>query len=175
MKKIDKISVDFEVVKTKIITKVKLPNIKYPIDLVVDCGATMTTMTPQLFKRLNLQEKNTAPINIKGINSTERSFSTLIPSFTIGNIDLGEIRVAIGTMLPEFQNKVLLGMNILGWFNFTVNMNGKLLTLIPRYVGNLQVLGNLFKYKDPSAELGATQIISAENALGDIIPIEWDE
>ena len=157
MKKINKIITDIEIVGTKIITKVKLSNIKIPIDLILDCGATMTTISSDLFKRLKLEVKDKSPVKILGINSTEQSFSTLIPSFTIGGADLGEVRIALGTMLPEFQDKIILGMNILGWFNFDVSISNKLLKLKPRFGGNFQIIGNGFKEKTPTIGLALSE------------------
>ena len=91
MNKINRIVTDIEIVNTKIITLVNLANLPDPLDLIIDCGATMTTITPQLFKRLKLNIKEKANVNILGINSTEQSFSILIPSFTIGGVNLGEV------------------------------------------------------------------------------------
>ena len=158
MNKINRIVTDIEIVNTKIITKVKLANLPDPLDLIVDCGATMTTITPQLFKRLKLDIKEKANVNILGINSTEQSFSTLIPSFTIGGINLGEVRIAIGTMLPEFQDKIILGMNILGWFNFDISISNKLLELRPRFGGNSHIINNGFKEKTPKIALALSEL-----------------
>ena len=153
MKTIDKIEAEFKIKKTKIITKVKLPNIVDPVDLILDTGASMTTISPKLFKRLNTEPKDKSPIKIIGINSIENSYSTLIPEFTIGRINLGEVRIAVGTMRDEFQNKVILGMNILGWFNINISMNSKIITLSPRFAGNPKHLRNFFKYKNPDVNL----------------------
>ena len=158
MKTIDRIEVDFKIRKTKIITKVKLPNIADPIDLILDTGATMTTISPELFNRLNTELKDKSPIKIIGINSIENSYSTLIPAFTVGGTNLGEVRIAVGTMRDEFQNKVILGMNILGWSNVNISMNRKIITLTPRFAGNPQHLHNFFRYKNPDVNLITNEV-----------------
>ena len=158
MKRIDKIQTDFEIVNTKIITSVRLADLPDPVDLVVDCGATMTTLSPQLFNDLGLSLKDKSPIKILGINSEEKSFSTLIPAFTIGGKNLGEVRIALGTMREEFQDKVILGMNIPGWFNFDVSISNKVLELRPRFGGNFEIIGNGFKEKTPTIGLILSEI-----------------
>ena len=137
--------------KTKIATKVLLPNeIKSP--LIIDSGASFTLMSHNLFAKLNLKPKDKANTRIIGLNSEEESYSTLIPSFVIGNIDLGEVRVAVGTMRPEFQDAVILGMNILGCFNYNLSISNKEIELRPRFRGNLTVWNRCLKTKDLDIE-----------------------
>ena len=150
------IKIPFTLRKTKIISKVNLLNNEHKnkdFDLIIDCGCSMTTISPQLYKRLGSPIKDKAHINVIGINSCERSFSVLLPSFRIGGEDLGEVRVAVGHMRPEFQNSVLLGMNILGWFDFGWTMFTKTAILRPRQFKNPNFINNCFKLKNPSSKL----------------------
>ena len=147
------INAKFKMRDAKIVSEVELLKNEAPLDLIVDCGAAMTTISPQLFKELNLKAKDKAQIKIIGINSEEISYSTLIPSFVIGGVDLGEVRVAIGTMRPEFQNSILLGMNILGWFDFGFSMSNKQISLIPRKFKDKTIWNRCFAYKNPKTEL----------------------
>ena len=156
------INADFEIVETKIISKVKFLNRKVPIDLIIDCGASMTTISPQLFKDLRLEVKDKTQIRIIGINSEEISYSTLVPSFIIGGVDLGEVRVAIGTMRPEFQDSILLGMNIIGWFDFGLSISNRLISLIPRRFKDTTIWERCFAYKNPKTKLLINEIEQEE-------------
>ena len=66
-------------------------------------------------------------------------------------------------MLPEFQNKIILGMNILGWFNFDISINNKLLELRPRFGGNLHIISNGFKEKTPKIALALSELELEKN------------
>ena len=153
MKMTKVIHASFEIIETKIISSVKISRNGNPIDLIIDCGAAMTTISPQLFKRLKLNVKDKTPIRIIGINSEEISYSTLIPSFVIGGFDLGEVRVAVGTMRSEFQNSILLGMNIMGWFDFGWSISNKRISLIPRRFKDTTIWDRCFTYKNPKTKL----------------------
>lgn len=153
MKLPERIYLNIEIMgKHKIITNVLLPNMRKESELIVDTGASFTLISHELFKKLKLPVKDRAITKVIGLNSVEDSYSTLIPSFKIGNIDLGEVRVAVAELHKNFQESVILGMNILGCFNFNLSISNKEIELRPRYRGNTVVWGRCLKVKDTNIE-----------------------
>jgi len=155
------IELNFTLEDTKMLSKVSItkPNkIDEELTLIIDCGCSMTTMTPQLFQRLGFPKKDESPITIYGINSEEKGFSTLIPSFKLGAVELGEIRVAVANMRPEYQNSILLGMNILGWFDFGWQMRTKRIYMYPRNFADANYIQEGFRLKNPKTKLLAAEV-----------------
>jgi hypothetical protein len=91
--------------------------------IIVDTGCKMTTMSYGLFGLLGIKSKEEHPVIIKGLNGpVEKSSSLIIPYFELGGINIGPVRVALSkTMRPEFKDTVLLGMNIMMWFEMKFN------------------------------------------------------
>ncbi|MCL1999189.1 MAG: retroviral-like aspartic protease family protein [Turicibacter sp.] len=150
---------------TKIISEVFILNKEgeyQACELIIDCGCVMTTISPQLFEELGFEITDEAKIAIIGINSREIGVSTIIPSFKLGTEELGGVRVAVGTMRPEFQNSILLGMNVLGWFDFGWSMSNKMAVLVPRKFKDAGIFQRCFRFKNPKNRLLAVEVENDE-------------
>ena len=124
----------------KIITTVKLKpygkNVTLPYDAVFDPGAAMTTISAPLFESLGYPLNDPARIKLIGLNSENKGVSTVIDYFEIGGVDLGRVRVAVGQLHSNFENRIILGMNVLIWYNFAVTHSTKTITLLERKFKN---------------------------------------
>lgn len=126
--------------ETKLITTVmlKMHGKKNPLpyDIVFDPGSTMTTLSASLFKWLGYPKQDPANIKLIGLNGETRGFSTVIDYFEIGGVDLGKVRVAVGQLHPNFENSIILGMNVLMWYDFAVTHSTKTIALLERRFKN---------------------------------------
>ena len=123
----------------------------------------MTTMSEELFEALGYSLKDTAKVKIIGINSESQGVSTLIDYFEIGGTNLGTIRVVIGKVRPIFQNTIILGMNVLSWYNFAVNYSVKRVFLVERRFTKLD-MSKRFTMKD----ITEVDLVSADERIEDI-------
>ena len=146
-----KIELKFRIERSKIITEVKLKkelnSIILPYKAIFDPGSTMTTMSESLFNTLGFNRENTDTIKIIGVNSESGGFSTVIDYFEIGGINLGMVRVAVGSLAPQFQNNIIIGMNLLLWYDFALSHFTKKITLVERQLKNFD-MSSRFVRKD---------------------------
>jgi hypothetical protein len=128
---------------------------------IFDTGCDFTTISYDLLSELKYDENSKALITINGINSSEKSFSYIIPEFVIGNINLGRVRVAVGSMRKEYNSSVLLGMNVLMWFSYGISLPDRLILLQQhgRSMGGVDMQEGLIK-NNPK-----TLILSSDVAL----------
>ena len=104
-------------------------------DLLIDTGASMTTITQKRFQRLfsdsdfsYIEQRlfNTANGIIKG--SVYR-----VPFVRLGRFTLRDVNIAVLDFDLSEELDGLLGMNILGQFQFQINQGDATLTLSERY------------------------------------------
>jgi len=133
-----KFDIDFELESGKITTSVKLipkdSKIPLPYDAILDTGCNKTTISRSLFETLGYSIKDKREVTIIGINGESKGFSTVIDNFILGDTDLGSVRVTVADVQKEFTNKIILGMNILMWFNLLISYSNKRLTFATRVV-----------------------------------------
>ena len=103
-----------------------------PYYAVFDPGSTMTTISASLFESLGYPKQDAANIKLIGLNGESQGFSTVIDYFEIGGVNLGNVRVAVGKLHPNFENSIILGMNVLMWFDFAVTHSTKTIALLER-------------------------------------------
>ena len=118
------IELDFVLKDAKYVSKVMLkpPNEEKnkPVDLIFDTGASMTIISETLFAGLNFKRQDERKVTLIGVNGESEAVSVIIPNFEIGGVDLGRVRVVVGNVYKTFRNRVILGMNVLVWFNYSV-------------------------------------------------------
>ena len=135
------IILDIQMQKLKIVSSVKLKTEKSKVfvdyDMYVDTGSSDTVISEQLFNELGYKEQEKIPATIIGINGKSKGFSTIINDFIIGGVNLGKTRVTIAKLEAEFANVVILGMNVLAWFNMLVSYSKKEITLAERKIKNI--------------------------------------
>ena len=159
----------FTMKETKLITTVMLKmhgkKNTLPYHVVFDPGSTMTTMSASLYKWLGYPKNDPANIKLIGLNGESQGFSTLIDYFEIGGVNLGSVRVAVGQLHPNFENSIILGMNVLMWYDFAVTHITKTITLLERRFKNYDT-SNRFTLKNILAvNLTADEIDKAETEL----------
>jgi len=139
----------FDMDKLKIITQVKLiPEGRVnptPFDTYFDTGSTDTVMSTHLFEGLGFKEQGRLKVSIAGINGKSEGFSTIIDNFIIGNTDLGKTRVTVSEVSSEFKNIIILGMNVLVWFNMLVSHAKKEITLAERQIKGLDKSNRFYR------------------------------
>jgi len=145
----DRIVLPFEMDKLKIVTKIKLksPGRTNPSSFrtYFDTGSTDTAMSYHLFKTLGFKEQDRLKTTITGINGKSEGFSTIIDNFIIGGVDLGKTRVTISEVSPEFKNIIVLGMNVLVWFNMLVSHTKGEITLAERQIKGLDKSNRFYR------------------------------
>ncbi|MCL2605330.1 MAG: retropepsin-like domain-containing protein [Defluviitaleaceae bacterium] len=118
------IELDFEFVDAKYVTNVSLvPNGEKTaqlIDLIVDTGSSMTVMPKSLFDDLGYGWQNPRNVIIRGVNGESKGISTLIENFIIGGENIGTVRVVVSDLHPSIQDRMILGVNMLVWYNYAV-------------------------------------------------------
>jgi len=93
----------------------------YPIELILDTGATHVSVPAKLATKLNL--KKGAPINTITANGTITTYATILDKVQLGDIVLHNVRAS----LNPYSDDVLLGMSFLKQLEFT--QKGNTLTL----------------------------------------------
>jgi hypothetical protein len=157
-----KIDLDFKKKESKYITKVglikrsqkkgRVITLTDYYNLIFDTGCTMTSMSAELFDYLGCSPKDEAKVKIKGINGESDGISSVIEFFEIGGVNIGPVRVAIGKFLPEFENTVILGVNVLMWYDFGVSHSNEIITLVERQFTKPPVNNeDRFTSKNPSS------------------------
>jgi len=131
-----KIELNFKVQNMRITTMAKLTSKKtgkvrlYPA--IIDTGAHQTTISKELFASLGQKEQDAYDVVVRGIKGATRGRSTIIDNFVLGEVDLGKTRITVMGVEREFENAIILGMNILAWFNISVSHYEKKITLVER-------------------------------------------
>ena len=103
----------------------------------VDTGSSDTAISEQLFASLGYKEQEKIPVTITGVNGKSKGFSTIIDDFIIGEVNLGKTRITVSKFEPEFTNIIIIGMNVLAWFNMLVSYNKGEITLAERRIKNI--------------------------------------
>jgi aspartyl protease family protein len=89
----------------------------YPVELMLDTGATHVSVPAKLAEKLNL--KRGAPVNTITANGTITTYTTILDKVQLGDIVLHKVRAS----LNPYSNDVLLGMSFLKKLEFTQRGN----------------------------------------------------
>lgn len=89
----------------------------YPVELMLDTGATHVSVPAKLAKKLNL--KKGAPVKTITANGTITTYTTILDKVQLGDIVLHKVRAS----LNPYSNDVLLGMSFLKKLEFTQRGN----------------------------------------------------
>ena len=85
-----------------------------------DPGSPNTVITVELAKSLGLQAVGSkAEIRISG--STVPVVPVIIPQISIGNMVISEVRVLAGLDAKIWRKTIILGLNVLNYFKYTVD------------------------------------------------------
>ena len=159
------IKTDFQVVDSKMITNIVLKKhghkAELDLDAIFDPGSTMTTMSETLFNRIGYPLQESGNVKIIGVNSESKGFSTLIDFMKIGGVNLGRIRIVVGQLHPKFANNIIIGMNILLWYDIAISHYNKTITLVERKFKGFDmssrfIMHNIMNLNLASYEIGGT-------------------
>lgn len=94
----------------------------YPVEFLVDTGASMVAIPQQLANRLQISGRY--PISLSTANGEITGLLTRLQKLTFGEFKLQDVKAVI---IPgDSDDTVLLGMNVLSQFNI-IQQNGRLL------------------------------------------------
>jgi len=142
------ITLPFYLDKLKIVSVVELKSdngVITPCYAIVDTGCSDTSMSQQLFNALGFKEKKRIETTITGINAKSKGFSTIVDNFIIGGVDLGDTRITVSNVSPEFENIVVLGMNVLVWFHKAIDYRKSEITLVERRLKNIDMRTRFYR------------------------------
>jgi len=106
-----------------------------PARLLLDTGASFSTMSPQLFNQLGRHSYSLIQNNITLSTANGKKQANLysISSITIQNQTLHNVEFVVLDMNNSFSADGLLGMNILGQYQFQIDQDSRELILEPRH------------------------------------------
>jgi hypothetical protein len=85
-----------------------------------DPGSPNTIITIELAKSLGLQAVgNKTEIRISG--ATVPVVPVVVPQLTMGNVTIPEVRVLAGLDAKVWRRTIILGLNVLNYFKYTIN------------------------------------------------------
>ncbi len=118
--------------KDQFIVRMNIPQYG-DVNLLLDTGASITTLTPHAVHRLRLPQKYREKIQINTVGGSIRAPIIQIPALAVGNIIVPNLVIGI-TPLEGFSNRIdgLLGMNYLSQFTFFIDQNKGILYLSSR-------------------------------------------
>jgi hypothetical protein len=132
------IKLDFELIESKYTTSARMRIVgekrKRNADLIFDPGSTMTAMSKKLFDRLGYSLNSPRDVTLRGINGESKAISTIIDYLEIGGVNLGNVRVVVGDLHESFEDSIILGVNVLVWYDYAVIHRKKQLVLVERKI-----------------------------------------
>ncbi len=100
------------------------------IRLLIDTGASLTMLTPDIFVQPGIQYKNTGQTKIfNTANGAVRAPVYILDSLTVGDWQISQLEVGVLAMSGDVNIDGLLGMNFLQHFQFFIDQNEALLRL----------------------------------------------
>lgn len=99
------------------------------IRLLIDTGASMTSLRPEVARRLGIEFSEDDTAVVQGANSVFNAPRATVGSMALGEVELEEIDIHIVELGPGFEADGLLGMNFLGQFRFFIDQDRELLLL----------------------------------------------
>jgi clan AA aspartic protease (TIGR02281 family) len=125
----DKASIQFQRRGDLVIVTAKL-NGKSPVSLVVDTGASYTTISQAAAQAAGIQlPENPTVLSFHTANGTIQAPLGTLGSMEIGGLELKDVTVAIHDVFPDAAIAGLLGQNFLSQFRLEIDGQGGLLNL----------------------------------------------
>lgn len=103
-----------------------------PANLLLDTGASISGVTSRYVAKYPFMVKNSKPIQLNTASGTKESYLFTVDNLQMGNTRFAQHMLAVLPMneLTEFDG--LLGVDILGKFDFVIDQNNSVLKLNPR-------------------------------------------
>ena|GEM_PF-1743997 len=89
--------------------------------LLIDTGSPNTMITLRLAKQLGLKAISPQIHEVSIAGGLVRCVATVLPELSIGDITIHKIRVLAGLNSPLWRKHILLGLNVLNYFRYTID------------------------------------------------------
>ena len=99
------------------------------IRLLIDTGASVSSLRPEVARRLGVDFSDDDTVLVHGANNTFNAPRATVSSMILGEIEMEDIDINIIEMGPGVEADGLLGMNFLGQFRFFIDQDRELLLL----------------------------------------------
>ena len=100
------------------------------IQLLIDTGASLTMLKPEVFQRPGIRYQNSGRSEVfNTANGPIRAPVYILDSLTIGHSQVNQLEVGVLEMAGDTNMDGLLGMNFLRHFQFFIDQNEALLRL----------------------------------------------
>jgi len=90
--------------------------------VLIDTGASVTAFGDSALRRLGFQLDGKKS-SVNTASGTVEVREVTVPKILLGSIELNNIKVHAHTYLDSFLFDGIIGMNVMGLFNFSVNFN----------------------------------------------------
>ena len=90
--------------------------------MLLDTGATMTTIGVKMANRSGIPLKNTESITTYGVGGIVKGHLVTIKEFWLGNLNLGAIAAHVIPFSVDSEVQAVLGMNVLKGFRTTIDL-----------------------------------------------------
>lgn len=99
------------------------------VRLLIDTGASVSSLRPEVARRLGVDFDEDDTVIVQGVNSTFNAPRATVDTMLIGEVEVEEIDINIVEMGEGIDADGLLGMNVLGRFRFFIDQDRDLLFL----------------------------------------------
>lgn len=103
-----------------------------PANLLLDTGASISGVTNRYIKKYPAMVKNTKPIRLNTASGTQESYLFTVDAFHMGSALFNQHMLAVLPVDDVTEFDGLLGVDILGKFDFVIDQNNAVLKLSPR-------------------------------------------
>lgn len=100
-----------------------------PIELVVDTGASLTTIPSQLADQLGLRKPGNPKVKVTTAGGVVEAELVTVPNLSLGEIEVRNVRAAVLDLPESLAGKGLLGMNVLQTLNLEIDSQRSVLVL----------------------------------------------
>ncbi len=100
-----------------------------PLELVVDTGATLTTIPSALADNLQLRRAGNQRVKVATASGTVEGEVVTLPSLHIGQIEVKNVQAVVLDLPDSLRGKGLLGLNVLQRLNMEIDSKNGLLIL----------------------------------------------
>ncbi|MBC8212473.1 MAG: retroviral-like aspartic protease family protein [Gammaproteobacteria bacterium] len=106
------------------------PSRQRSIRLLIDTGASLTMLAPEVFEQRGIRYKNSGRSEIfNTANGPVRAPVYILDTLTVGDSQVSQLEVGVLSMPADANMDGLLGMNFLRHFQFFIDQNEALLRL----------------------------------------------
>jgi predicted aspartyl protease len=99
--------------------------------MLIDTGATITSFGAKELKHLGCYNEN-KKLKVRTASHAVEVYEVNLPKIQIASFELNDVKAHAHSTFDDFYFDGIIGMNVLGSFNFSVNLDTKTITLQKR-------------------------------------------